>query len=217
MFGSGKFALFAGVAGLGLLLAAAPATATVITFELDTEFSGAQEPQGTPPWVVATFDDGGGTGTVTLTLETSGLVGNEFLTRFYFNLDPNFAANSLGFANEDTTDTGFISFTRGNDCCKADGDGAFDGLFQFASGDFTAAETWSIDLTLAGITANSFDFLSASSGGDSGGLSAAAHVQGINDPVFCAGQEPDCGSGWITGNGNGFEVPEPAPAHTECA
>lgn len=181
-----------------------PASAGTISFNLDLEYSGAFPPAGGTPWVVATFDDGGGTGVVTLTLDTSGLVGVEFLSEFYFNLDP--ALNPppvLGFANQDITDASFNSFSRGIDCCKADGDGFFDATFAFLANDFTAGELWSIDLTLAGIDANSFNFLSTGGGNSPNGLFVAAHIQGIGT----GGAD----SGWITGggNGNGNEVPEP--------
>jgi hypothetical protein len=187
--------------GLWMLASAQPSSAAVISFDLDTEFSGATPPAGAAPWVKATFDDGGSAGSVKLTVSTMGLTGTEFLSAFYFNLNPSLNAGSLTIANENTADTSWTSRTFGTDCCKADGDGFFDGRFTFGANDFTSSETWSIDLSLAGITASSFDFLSTGAGNSKNGLLVAAHIQGIGP----TGDE----SGWITG-GNGGQVPEPA-------
>src|SRR5688500_8097342 len=68
---------------------AAPSHAAVVTYNLDVEFSGATAPSGPAPWATASFDDSyGGPNTVRLTMTTGGLTGSEFLSGWYFNLDP---------------------------------------------------------------------------------------------------------------------------------
>lgn len=188
---------------LSVAVAAGPAAADILTFELDTEFSGGSEPAGTAPWVTVTFNDFGGSGLVRLTIETSGLSGSEFLTGFYFNFDPDFDPFLLGTQNEDTSDTSQTDFTKSTNCCKADGDGWFDFQFDFANNDFTAGETWSIELVLTDLTVDFFNFLSYGAGNSPSGLYVAAKIQGIGEN----GQD----SGWITGdgNGNGTKVSEP--------
>ena len=53
-------------------VASSPASATSITFDLDTTFSGSA-PAGGSPWATATFDDAfGGSETVRLTMSASG-------------------------------------------------------------------------------------------------------------------------------------------------
>ncbi|MGB2936607.1 MAG: PEP-CTERM sorting domain-containing protein, partial [Phycisphaerae bacterium] len=79
-----------------------------------------------------------------------------------------------------------------------DGDGNYDILVAFADGElgnrFTAGDSIHYTVTgIAGLTAGSFDFLSAPSGGH-GPFLVAAHVRSIG---------PDEDSGWVA-------TPEPA-------
>ena len=183
-------------------------SASTVTFNLDYEFSGAQEPQGASPWAVATIDDSfGDANTVRLTMEATNLVGAESVTSWFFNFSGD--ANLLSFNPYDTADATvnyiFTDSTDSNTALKADGDGFFDIKFDFAppSGSFasrfTAGETIIYDLTYtaAPIVASDFNVFSASGGG-TGSYLSAAHVQSIADPIYCSGSsDPACGSGWI--------------------
>ena len=191
--------VFAGVIGAAALaLGGQQANAATIQFDYNIEFSGATPPAGTPPWLTAVFDDGGGSGSVTLTMSTPGLVGSEFVSSWFFNLDPSLDPSSLVFAHAGGTEGPADSITQGTNCCKADGDGFYD--FRLDVSGFNAGETLVYTISLAGITASSFDFLSLPAGG-SGPFNSAAHVQSIGP----GGEE----SGWVA-NSNGSVVPVPA-------
>jgi hypothetical protein len=201
---SGKRALSGAI-----LLAAAitlPAQAATVTFDLDIEFSGAQSPQGPAPWITAEIDDSvGGADTVRLTMTTPNLTLNESVTSWFFNFSGD--ATQLAFTEVDVTAAVVNNiYTDNSDSdpnLKADGDGFFDFGFDFApppgnmASRFTSGETIVYDLTyIAPISASDFEVLSAPGGGN-GSFFSAAHVQAINDPAYCAGIGPDCGSGWI--------------------
>lgn len=179
------------------------AQATLLVIDLNEEFSGASDPESSmKPWLRATFDDGGMSGNVTLTMSALNLVGDEFCRYWYFNLDPSLDSTSLSMGSN----TGVsVQMNAGNDSFKADGDGYFDIEFDFGKDGITSGESSQVMLGLTGITANSFNFLSASGGG-AGSWGSAAHVQGIGVG------EDNSGSGWIGGNGtcNPNPVPEPA-------
>jgi len=195
--------LFVGVVLAVTLLAFGSFTqATMLTFNLNTEFSGATPPAGPTPWLTATFNDGGGTGSVALTMQATNLTGTEFISGWYFNLDPNYNPASLSISATNVSALTSWSATTGIDCCKADGDGNFDIRFNFLNNDFTAGESVSYLISLAGITASSFDFLSAGGGNSPNGLKTAAHVQSIG----AAGD-----SGWITGGGGTPPETPPVP------
>ncbi len=206
---SRKPAFFVAAAGLALALTGTPAIAGVISFELDTEFSGATPPEGTAPWATATFDDSfGGSSTVRLTMSAGGLFDKEFLSRWYFSFDPTLDPSKLSLTPVDITAVALsgFSFSTGVDAFKADGDGLYDILFDFPpppgkfTSKFTAGESLILDLTyVSPISASSFDFLSTPGGGH-GPFKSAAHVQGIGPT--------DADSGWIA-PGDGVEVPEP--------
>lgn len=197
------------VTTLLLLAAAMPAMATIITFEYNIEFSGATPPGGSTPWLTATFNDGDGTGSVTLTLSTSGLIDSEFVSLWYFNFSGDATAlASLIFTPVNNSDSVPV-ITTGLNAFQADGDGLYDIEFDFPpppgnfDTKFTAGETVSYTITGAGITANSFNLLSFPAGGH-GPFLSAAHVQGIGP----SGED----SGWVA-PGNGTpppRVPEPA-------
>ncbi|WP_428936840.1 hypothetical protein [Fontivita pretiosa] len=178
------------------------ARAAVITYDLSVEFSGATAPAGATPWLRATFDDGGSSGSVTLTLTALNLTGSEFVSEWNFNLDPSLNPANLIFSSPTKTGT-FANPTilTGVNAFQADGDGLYDIQVAFDNAPpanrFTAGE--SVVYTISGIsslTANSFNFLSAPAGGK-GPFPTAAHVQGIGAQAN--------NSGWVT-------VPEPAGA-----
>jgi hypothetical protein len=185
------------------LFAASPASALTISYDLDFEFSNGTPPEGATPWTTITLDDSVGPDAVRVTITNVNLTGTDPL------LDP--TQLTLSIVNAAAVGgAGNVGFTTGVDAFQADGDGKFDILFDlppppggFASR-FTAGETLVFDLEctnlsatcLSGITASSFDFTSATGGGQ-GTFHAAAHVQGIGE----GGED----SGWI----GDTEVPEP--------
>jgi len=160
--------------------------AAIVAYDLCIEFSGATPPAGPSPWLRATFDDGDITGNVTLTMEDLNLTDTEFVSEWYFNLDPVLNLTNLTI---DFYDVQSGTVSTGTDSFKADGDGLYDILFSFpTSGDrFGDGESSTWTFTLDGLTANSFDFLSLPDGGH-GPYPTAAHVQGIAGGY----------SGWIT-------------------
>jgi hypothetical protein len=197
--------------------------AASVTFNLDYEFSGAQQPQGTAPWATATIDDSfGGPNTVRLTMSTGGLVGSEFVSGWYFNFDPALDPTLLTFTAIDAADSTPDSVQTGVNAYKADGDGFYDILFAFPPPPgndpvkFTAGEQVVYDISyVAPISASSFDFFS-SPGGGAGVYRSAAHIQSIADPNYCDGSTPDlsgaCGSGWIGDGGEPPSAAVPVPA-----
>jgi hypothetical protein len=162
------------------------ASAATNVFEYEVEFSGGTAPQGTSPWLTATFDDNtGNANSVLLTMSAGNLEGTEFVNDWYFNfdaaLDPTFLTfnfvSGTAFAADNEL-TGINSF-------QANGDGNYDILFDYTestTGDrFTSGETatYEITYTLGAIAVTSFDFFSYEVGGQ-GSYLAAAKVQGIN-------------------------------------
>ena len=181
--------------------------ASVVSYDLSIEFSGATPPAGAAPWLNATFDDGGSAGSVDLTLTAVNLVASEFVGVWMINLDPALNPTLLVFSAPSKTG----SFTdptisQSVDAFKADGDGWFDIEIDFASGGgagarFGPGEAVSYTITgIGSLTASSFDFLSEPGGGH-GPFPTAAHVQGIGPT--------GADSGWVT-------VPEPTSLALLC-
>jgi hypothetical protein len=178
-----------------------------IVVELDYEFSGASDPSGTPPWLRATFTNLG-SGVVQLKLENLLETASEFVSGWYFNLDPALAPTSLFFSHVSTLGTVSLpSISKGVDVFGADGDGLYDVLFSFStsSGRFEGGEelVYNIqygDPNLGTLDELDFAFESKPRGGN-GVYFSAAHVQGI----------PPGGSnsGWI--GAQDYFVPPPPP------
>jgi hypothetical protein len=190
------------LAALALAAAAGPLSAGTLVFDSSFEYSSGTPPAGASPWLRATFDDGGKSGSVTLTFAAQNLVGSEFVSNLYFNLDPTLDPTQLVFGS--ITKVGAFddpTITAGDDAFKAGPDGKFDVQFAFATSGagggshrFGAGESMSLTISgIAGLVANSFNFLSAPDG-PIGPYPTAAHVQGIG--------RDGTGSGWVT-------VPEP--------
>lgn len=178
------------------------ASADSVTFDLDYEFSGAQEPVGPTPWLRATFADIAGG--VQLTMSAINLTASEYVQQWLFNLDSGLNPAALTFTHESGQ---LATSSAGTNAFKSAGGASFDILFKFPnSGDrFTTGETSVYTITGADIAAASFDF--GSFGGSKGSLSSAAHIAAVG----ANGQ----GSGWIA-DGNGGDptggissVPEP--------
>ena len=176
------------------------AQATIIDFELDYEYSDATDPAGPTPWLTATFDDGDTAGLVTLTLDTDGLVGEEFVTHWVFNFyDPPFGVDDLDIVQKSGP---LANIGQSEDLYEAGPAKGFDILFEFSPAE---ADSFSKDLTAVfdisggGILAGSFDAFNLT-GKEPFIFQTAAHVQGIAPN----GEN----SGWIAPNPN--PVPEPA-------
>lgn len=183
-----------------LVLGTQMAGATIITFQASVEFSNGTAPVGAPPWLTATFNDSGGSGSVVMTLTATNLTGNEYVSNWDFNIAPSLDVGSLVFSGP----TKVGSFTdptisEGEDQFKADGGGTFDIKVHFATSDgsntlFGAGDAVSYTITgIPTLTANSFNFLSSPSG-SKGLFPMAANVLGIG---------ADNCSGWVS-------TPEPA-------
>ena len=193
-----------GLCGLGMALAAQMAMAATVSFEynqLITDTSVA--PAGGDPWVTATFDDHGGTGLVTLTIDASAMTGaQENIQRVFFNLDDAFDPSALSFSYVGGSGDPAVAINTGSNCCMATNGGYFDIDLGFGNGfGFDAGETVSYDISLAGISAESFFGYSAS-GGSGGTYVSVIHVQGTG-PL-------GADSAWIAGF-NTLEPPSEVP------
>jgi len=186
------------------LLIMAVAVHADLTFNYTYQFStstNALAPAGPGPWLTATFVDVA-PDTVDLTLLTTGLTGIEFVGEFYFNLDPLLDLTLLSFSAP--TKTGFFAdpiISKSINAYKADGDGKYDILIDFGTSDggtsttrFNVGDAVKYTISYPGLTASSFNFLSAPAGG-AGPFLTAAHVMSTQDITTT--------SGWVT-------VPEPA-------
>ena len=158
------------------------AGALTLTLEYDIEFSGATPPAGESPWLEARFDDGGTPGSVELKLEAGGLTADEFVSNWYFNLDPALNPLSLGpftQVGDLSEDPQWTVQGFGVDAFKADGDGLYDILIGFGNNSFGAGDEAMFLITgIPTLTANDFNFFSTPDGG-AGTFLSAAHVQGI--------------------------------------
>lgn len=187
-----------------------------IIYNFDTVFGASSvAPSGSAPWVQATFQDV--TGGVLLTVNNVNLTSSEFVNMMYFNLNTNMDPTMLSFALQSTngaftipTPTTFVQGAQvgGQNGNKADGDGYFDVLLNFAqsgtdSERFNAGESVSYLISgITGLTAMDFGYLSQ--GGGSSDYYAAAHIQGTGNGQKSAWVAP---SEIVT-----VPVPEPAPA-----
>jgi len=172
---------------LGILAVSAAgalsSAASTVSYDFG-QVSGGATPGGTPPWVQAVFTDAGmPSDTVQVTLTAGDLGGSAYVSYWYFNLDStmnptalNFTASgSAGSFNGPTVATGANGF-------KAGPDGKFDILFTFSStGDnstrFTSGDSVTYTISgISGLTADDFNWLSTSAGGN-GAYTSAAHIQ----------------------------------------
>jgi hypothetical protein len=170
----------------------ASASGAILTYNLSVEFSGAYSPDGNAPWLTATFDDEGTSGSVYLTLSASGLTETEYVAEWYFNVEPyvvldfgdGYISANGSFADPDISQS-FNAY-------MADGDGHFDILFKFATAPpadrFTAGDSVVYLITGQDLTAYSFFALSQGAGNSPDGLYTAAQIRSINTED----------SGWIT-------------------
>ncbi len=180
-----------------------------IMLEFDKEYSGAQEPVGSTPWITATFDDSfGDANTVRVTIEGQNLTDKETIKNIFFNFNPSYdpadlvfnlvAANGVGFGVTDIS-TGLNSF-------KAGPAGFFDIYLDLPpppgsdAARFQNGDSIIFDAVYTSALVEE-DFLFANEGGQDedfvGQFLAAAHVISIGDD----GE----GSGWVAA-----VVPEPS-------
>jgi hypothetical protein len=179
------------------------ATAAIVSFDLSSEFSGAQVPFGSGPWATATFDDGGIAGSVTLTM-TSNInqtpQTGEWFAAWYFNFRPGLGLQETDFSSADDRQ-GVLTVNENQ--LLADGDGHLDFFFEWrnpstdeSSAFYANGETVTWIITRTGLTAHDFDYLSVTTAGGSdttGGLPHVGRIRGL--PL---GDDPNEGSGWLT-------------------
>ena len=199
---------------LGLCAFTAPAQSSVITYDLNFEYSGGNEPAGSPPWVSVTFDDGDTPGSVYLSISTAGLTGDEILSKLYLNFDPAGDLSQLVFTPAGGNDAIANDIGAAPDAYKAGPAKFFDIELDFPPpgnppGDydsyFAAGESVFYTITAPGITALSFDYFSDPGTKNSPGpFIAAAKIQRI-------GWDTE-GSGWIGAPGTPAPPPVPEPA-----
>ena len=190
------------VVGMVFAAGSTGALAGTLTLQLMQEYSGSEAPEGAIPWLTATFDDDGSAGTVALTLDTTNLIGTEFVDEWLINLDPALDPTQLMFSTMSTTGM-FIepAINTGVNAFHAGGDGLYDVQFDFESSDdgterFGAGDTLVVEIAgIATLTAASFDFMSTPMGSSAGPFRTVAHIQGIG----------------IDGEGSGWTAaPEPS-------
>ena len=164
------------------------ANASIVTFTLSNEVSGSGGELTAP--ITVTLDDQDTAGTVNITIDMSALPQEEFMSALYLNFDP--AKSPAGMTITDTGAQASTSIIAGSDCCKPDGQADHDVQINFPEGQadrFTGGETYTGTLTLVGLLATDFEFLSES------GNCAVARVQGLgpdaqNSGWFDCGDEP---------------------------
>lgn len=195
-----------------LLMSPMLVQADSIQYALGHEFSGAQNPGGEPPWLTAILEDIGDN-KVELVLSGAGLIGREFVSKWFFNFDvEGMLATGLTFEHRDGIEATSIATTADDKASgfKADGDGYFDIRFEFGQNQFVqnSTSTYHITYSGSGVALQAAHFNSASQYGipGNGNYYTAAHVQGIG----VNGE----GSGWVGdsdggGGGGGGEIPEP--------
>jgi len=187
------------------------ASATILSYGADLEFSGGQAPSGSTPWITITLNDHGSTGSVDFTLSAANLVSSENVSELDLNIVPSLNGD-LPLSFTGLVKTGSFTtpgISQGNDSFKADGDGFYDLQLSFAVGGtlattFSNGDTLKYTITGTGLTALSFQTLSTPAGGH-GPYVMAAHIQ--NTTGAGAG-----GSGWVTDSTGGTvnnNVPEP--------
>lgn len=199
------------VAFLCLVLIASRSQAASITYSLDEITTSSGTPGGTAPWLTVNLDDGDTPGTVQMSFAATGLVGAEFVSDLYLNLDPALNPADLSFSGGTASGgNGFAlpSVDLGIDAFLGGGSGRYDVKFEFTTSNagggsqrFGPGEVFQITISgISSLVASSFAFQSTPSGGN-GVHHALAHIQGIaqNASAFVAAPEPTglalCGIG----------------------
>ena len=185
------------------------AQAAVVTYSFDNDFSDpldldSASPDGTAPWLTASFDDGGTVGSVTLTMTFGADNGANTVNSVYFNLDPLLTAGDLTYTYISGASASVN--TSGNLSAATAGD--FDIYFDFppppgggGADFFEAGETVVYTITGAGIDANSFGFESENP--DEVAKIAAAQIQstGNGEQSAWIAVVPIPAAVWLFGSG----------------
>lgn len=196
------------IAIAAVALVCATAQADSVTFVLDESF-GAVPPTGSP---TITFDDQNTAGSVEVTFDLTDLTGGEKVTSWYFTFADD--ATTLAFAWGSGPVVSGITTSASQDL-QADGDGAYNILFDWPPADasaFHAGDVVVYDITGVGIVAVDFDVLGVPGPGqgNAGPFHTAAHVQSTGDDNEGSDWRGDSGNGNGNGDGNGNgTVPEP--------
>ena len=143
--------------GLSILGASGPlARATTNILNLYFTLAG-KAPGGGLPWLTRTLQDGFQPNSVRLTFDAINLVGNEFVSAWYFNLNPDLNPTTLSFSLvSNPTALTVSSIGAGSNTFKAGSGGYYDLLVDFPtppgafSAKFTAGEKVIIDVTRSG-------------------------------------------------------------------
>jgi hypothetical protein len=188
-------------------------TAQAAIFEVDFTTSGvfSGTAPGSPPptttFATAVFDDHGGSGSVTLTMNVlNNLSAGAYVNDWYFNVSSAPMSSLPAFVSGVQAST----VDNGVDAFKPDGSGFYDFAFHFptgAPGELAQGNSSVYNLVSAGITAGSFNSPSTTPADPAHGpFISAIHVQGYT--INGADQ-----SAWIAGGGGGgggAQIPEPA-------
>lgn len=186
-----KIKLAGALATLGFLSAMGTAQATIFEIDFTTAggFSGTApvSPSSSTIFATAMFDDHGGSGSVTLTMNVlSNLPSGSYINDWYFNVSSApLAAGAINFVSGVQA----LTVANGSDAFKADGTGGkFDLAFTFSSGDgeLGPAHTSVYTITGAGLTASSFNSVSVPAP-NGGNYLSALHLQGYGNSVWIAG------------------------------
>lgn len=192
------------ILGVALLSTATAAQAATLTFDFEHVISG-NTPDGTPPWLSATFADT--SEGVLLTLAAAGITGQDFITEWNFNST---LGDLTGLDYLYTNVTGVTELTilsAGlNDAVLAGTGARYDlglrfatannqgGVNRFKGGDLATVLLFGLD----DLTAESFNALSSPA---SKAYLAEAKIQGIGADAQ--------GSSWIVPDPGPAPVPEP--------
>ena len=196
---------------VGVVLACAFNTdAAEIIFDYNYAYTGTA-PSGNAPWLEVTLENQA-FNLVRMTLGAINLSQGEFVTQWYFNLDPGLDPSKLIFTYYDMGGPSAVIYKSVQDAYKAPGDGKFDILFEFPTAEsggnrFDGNDTTLYQITYrdtnnpqANITMKSFNFYSTTATGDGKSLLSAAHIQGI---------ATGAGSGHVSPGEGISPVPEP--------
>jgi hypothetical protein len=199
-------------AATSMLMFGSSITSADVAYQFNSVFSG-DTPTGSPPWLRAVFQDDG-LNAVKLTLTAPGLLGSEFVSDWYFNLDPSLDPTLLAFTVLVGSTINPLGTVAVADCCKPDGDGLMDIQFVYETSNSPGSNRFMSDdiaifriTGISGLDASDFDALSlCDQGCGTGAHFAAAHVQAI--PLLPSERE---GSAWVAPNGPTPPPPNGAP------
>ena len=175
-----------------------------LLFSLDLAYAGSATPQGTPPWLTATFENVG-TNSVQLTMSYSALDAgsSDYISNWFFNFNPEQEVLGLNFSL--VSGIAADPIIKAADGLRAGGDLLFDVQFSFAANSFYpgASSVYLISSTVDSIDALSFSFLSTNALGLTNYYSAANILSSGSWIASATAQTPGPGPS---------PVPEPATA-----